>query len=50
MTKEQGSARTQKGVETKKIKYAGMRRKRIVDVFGKTKYIWINSISDTNQN
>jgi hypothetical protein len=50
MTKEQRSARTQTGVETKKIKYAGMRRKRIVDVFGKTKYIWINSISDTNQN
>lgn len=50
MTKEQRSARSQKGAETKKIKYAKMKRKRIIDSAGKTRYIWVSSISDINQN
>lgn len=49
MTKEQRSARSQKGAATKKIKYDGMKRKRIIDIHGKTKYIWIKPISDTAQ-
>jgi hypothetical protein len=41
MTPEQRSARTLAGCETKKIKYAGLKRKSYVDETGKKRFRWI---------
>lgn len=41
MTPEERSARTIAGVETKKKKYAGLRRKKYIDEEGKTRFRWI---------
>lgn len=44
MTPEQRSHRSKQGAETKKIKYAGLRRQRYVDDTGKIRFRWIPSI------
>jgi hypothetical protein len=44
MTAEQRSARTKAGAETKKIKYAGLKRQRYTDVAGKIHFRWIPAI------
>jgi hypothetical protein len=41
MTPEQRSARTLAGCETKKIKYAGLKRKSYIDETGKKRFKWI---------
>jgi hypothetical protein len=41
MTPEQRSARTLAGCETKKIKYAGLKRKSYTDETGRKRFIWI---------
>lgn len=41
MTPEERSARTLAGIATKKIKYAGLKRKRVIDNSGKISYIWV---------
>jgi hypothetical protein len=43
MTAEQRSARSLAGCETKKIKYAGLKRKSYIDEFGKKRFRWISS-------
>jgi hypothetical protein len=49
MTPEQRSARTKAGCETKKIKYAGLTRKKYIDEDGKVRYRWIPSTPDKGQ-
>ena len=44
MTPEQRSARTLAGNETKKIKYAGLKRKSYIDNDGKKRFKWIPAI------
>jgi len=44
MTPEQRSARTLAGCETKKIKYAGLKRKSYIDNDGKKRFKWIPAI------
>lgn len=43
MSPEERSQRTNRGAETKKIKYAGLRRQRYVDDTGKMRFRWIPS-------
>lgn len=50
MTPEQRSARTTAGCETKKIKYAGLTRKKYIDEDGKVRYRWIPSTPGKEQN
>lgn len=50
MTPEQRSARTKAGCETKKIKYAGLTRKKYIDEAGKIRYQWIPATLDKGQN
>ena len=49
MTPEQRSARTKAGCETKKIKYAGLTRKKYIDEDGKVRYRWIPATPDKGQ-
>jgi hypothetical protein len=44
MSPEQRSARTLAGCETKKIKYAGLKRKSYYDDAGKKRFKWIPAI------
>jgi hypothetical protein len=44
MTPEQRSARTLAGCETKKIKYAGLKRKSYIDNDGEKRFKWIPAI------
>lgn len=44
MTPEQRSARTQAGIATKKIKYAGLKRQRYIDENGKIRFRYVPAI------
>ena len=41
MTPEQRAARTKAGNETKKVKYAGLKRQQYIDQEGKRRYRWV---------